>query len=145
MSDNVQAVIHFDYEMVSFRLASEKLVTQWLELIAQKEQKKLAKLSYVFCTDESLYRINLKYLNHDQFTDIITFPYSYDPIQAEIFISIDRVRENAVNYKNGFERELYRVIVHGLLHMCGYDDKNEKQALIMRAKEDECLSALNLD
>lgn len=102
----------------------------------------LDNIQYIFCTDTYLLNINREYLNHDTYTDIITFPMSIkgEPIVGEIYISIDRVKDNAKFYKNSFNRELLRVIFHGALHLCGYKDKTVRQIKIMRAKEDYYIS-----
>ncbi len=99
-------------------------------------------MDYVFCSDELLHSINTEFLNHDTLTDIITFDYSLGKeLHGEIYISTDRVRENARMYEVEFENELHRVIIHGILHLCGYSDKTEADKLEMRRKENECLEA----
>lgn len=112
----------------------------WLLDVIKAESKTLDKISYLFCNDEMILEINKQHLNHDYYTDIITFPYSYDPIESDIIISLERVRENAIELNVSAEEELRRVIVHGLLHMCGYDDSNEASQAIMREKENHYLS-----
>ncbi|MCL4109230.1 UNVERIFIED_CONTAM: hypothetical protein GTU68_062998 [Idotea baltica] len=113
----------------------------WLASVALQECKVIEELQYVFCNDSYLIDINQEYLSHDTFTDIITFPYKTDPIQAEIYISLDRVNENALLYNGGnLMLELYRVLVHGLLHMCGYDDSSDVDKKNMRNLEDYYVS-----
>lgn len=122
---------------------SKKLVRVWLENVARSEGKEIKQLQYVLCDDSYLYDLNHEYLNHDTLTDIITFPYSSDPIEAEIYISVERTGENAASYGSGNElEELCRVIVHGLLHMCGYKDKTDAEKAVMSSKESFYLQEL---
>lgn len=107
----------------------------WLNKVAQSEGKTIVQLCYNFCSDERLLEINKTHLNHDYFTDIITFPYAYEQIESDIFISIDRVIDNAKELDVSESEELKRVMVHGLLHMCGYDDANPEEKENMRVKE----------
>jgi len=118
------------------------LCRQWLLNVAESENTQLSNLSYIFCSDDYLYKINLKYLNHDTLTDVITFPYSEHPlpIESDIFISIDRCKANAATYNIKTINEVHRVMVHGLLHLLGYDDRSKKQKRVMSAKEDYYLS-----
>ena len=103
----------------------------------------LKNLSFVFCDDEYLKKINLKYLDHDYYTDVITFDYSTaDGLAGDVFISIDRVKENANNFKVSFNEELFRVIIHGVLHLCGFNDKTKKEIKEIRKKEDHFLSLI---
>ncbi|MEH6658760.1 rRNA maturation RNase YbeY [Leeuwenhoekiella marinoflava] len=127
-----------------FVLDNEERVTKWLKGIALKESYGIDLLGYVFCSDDFLLDINKKFLNHDALTDIVTFDYTENKIlNGEIYISTDRVAENAEQFEVSFNTELLRVISHGLLHMCGYGDKTNKEKNIMRAKEDECLILWN--
>lgn len=120
-----------------FKFKSKRLTSQWLKLVAQAESKKLGAVSVIFCSDNYLLDINKKYLNHDYFTDIITFDYCEgDLISGDLFISIDSVKNNSEFYKSCFEDELNRVIVHGVLHLIGYDDHTESDVAVMRSKED---------
>jgi rRNA maturation RNase YbeY len=133
--------ISFYKEDVEFTLSDEQKLANWILSIIQAENCQLQILSYIFCSDQYLHQINLEYLQHDTYTDIITFPYESPPlIHGDIFISIDRVRENAQAFKVSFEEELRRVIIHGVLHLCGYPDKTEEEASKMRQKEEEALS-----
>lgn len=111
---------------------------KWIASIPESEQKKLQALHFIFCNDEYLLDVNIQYLNHDTFTDIITFDNSEDEgeIDGDIFISLERVKENATKFKVDFETELARVLAHGVLHLCGYGDKKSAEIKIMRAKED---------
>lgn len=120
-------------------------IKKWLREIAQEENFKIQDLSYVFCSDEYLLNINIQHLDHDTFTDIITFDLSSEPtlpiIEAEIYISIDRVKENASKFNQSFPSELSRVLSHGILHLCGYKDKSPVEQKIMREKEDYYLQS----
>jgi probable rRNA maturation factor len=120
--------------------ANEKKYAAWLEKVANSENKSIASITYVFCTDEYLLDINIRYLGHDYYTDIITFPYQEGMnIKSDMFISLERVKENASEFNVSFENELKRVMVHGLLHLMGYGDKTVSDAEKMRSKEDEYL------
>lgn len=129
--------IQFFKEEVEFELMHQQVVSDWITSVIQSENQSISAINYIFCSDPYLHQINVDYLQHDTFTDIITFPYSYSPIEADLFISIDRVRENANIYQTTFEKELLRVIIHGVLHLLGFDDKNQEQQLTMRQKENE--------
>lgn len=122
----------------------ETTIKAWLETVVQEESKSISSLSFTICSDEFLLQINKEHLNHDYYTDIITFPYSYEPIESDIFISIDRVADNAKEYGVSTQQELARVFVHGVLHMCGYDDHEEEDKKRMREKEDHYLAKLKL-
>jgi len=132
--------ISFIAEGIDFKLENGIDLAKWLIAIGQEENRSIALLEYILCSDEYLLAINKEYLDHDYYTDIITFPLQDSPLEATIFISIDRVRENAELYKNSFTDELHRVIVHGLLHLLGYKDKTDEEKSTMRSKEDESLS-----
>ena len=130
-------MISFNYE-TEFLLGSEEVYEQWLSGVIVSEGKKEGEINYIFGDDDYLVEINQKYLDHDTLTDIISFDYSIgNELHGDIFISVDRVRENAVVFAVPFEEELRRVLVHGILHYCGYKDKSEDDEQIMRAKEDE--------
>lgn len=136
--------ILFQSEATSFKLDNPTLLTQWIEAVIAQEEKVLQSLSFIFCNDTYLHKINVEYLQHDTYTDIITFPYGRSPkIEGDIFISIDRVRENAQTFQTSFEEELHRVIIHGVLHLCGYGDKSTEEKAKMRTKEDEALHLLH--
>lgn len=129
--------IHFHSEDVDFHLVNEKKTIKWLKDSIKKEAKTVGEISYIFCSDEYLHKMNLEYLKHDTFTDIITFDYTDGTvISGDIFISIDRVQENALKFKTIFEGELSRVIIHGVLHLMGYKDKSAQEKEQMRSKED---------
>jgi probable rRNA maturation factor len=117
-------------------LVSEEKYKTWLAGVARSEQKTIDEITYIFCDDDYLLDINIKYLGHDYYTDIITFPYKeLDNIQSDLYISVDRVTENAIDFNESFEDELRRVMVHGLLHLIGYGDKTEAEIALMREKE----------
>ncbi len=134
--------IQFITEDISFSLKDKTKTRSWLKDTAKQENHKLISLTYIFCSDEYLLNINKEYLNHDYYTDIITFDNSTEPaeIMGDIFISVDRVQENAEHYGQPFQTELNRVLVHGLLHLCGYTDKQDAEQAVMRQKEDTYIS-----
>ncbi|MEM9888114.1 MAG: rRNA maturation RNase YbeY [Bacteroidota bacterium] len=133
-------VISFFSEDAHFELSKTGATTQWIEEVLLREQKILKRLNCIFCSDDYLHRLNLKYLQHDTLTDIISFPYSEVPfIEGDLFISIDRVKENAQQLYIPFSKELYRVVIHGVLHLCGYGDKTQQEVKLMRQKESEML------
>jgi probable rRNA maturation factor len=133
--------ISFHYLTDGFSFANRNQCKTFLTQLFKREKKFLMELSYVFCTDEYLLTINRDFLQHDYYTDIITFELSEpgQPVMGEIYISIDRVRDNAKIHQESFKRELHRVIFHGALHLCGYRDKTKKEQEEMRRKEDEYL------
>jgi len=142
-TNNESNIISFFSEEIDFKLSNESTISGWLSFCARDFDFSIGELSYVFCSDEFLYEMNVKYLNHDTYTDIITFDYTEDKqINGDMFISIDRVRENAFKYHVTFDKELTRVIVHGLLHLMGYKDKSDVDSDLMRNKEDYCLTLL---
>ena len=130
-------MINFNYE-VDFKLEHETLYSDWISKVIRSEKKNEGEINYIFCDDDYLVEINQQYLDHDTLTDIISFDYSIGKdLHGDVYISIERVRENAVDFNVDFEEELKRVIVHGILHYCGYKDKNEEDENRMRQKEDE--------
>ena len=134
--------IHFHNEDVIASF-NKTTVTEWLNSCIQDLDYKTGEISIIFCSDDYLLDINKKYLNHDYFTDIITFNYNENnTIIGDLFISIDRVKENAKELKVDFNNELYRVIIHGVLHLCGYNDKTQDQQKEIRTKEDEYLALI---
>ncbi len=139
-------MITFQNEAVKFSLKNKSGLKTWISSTIEGKKKKAGDISFVFCTDEFLLEMNKEYLNHDTYTDIITFDYSKDgkglPIEGDIFISIDRVKENAGKFSKTFEQELHRVIIHGVLHLLGYKDKTKSAKEEMRKQEDLCLKAL---
>ena len=130
-------MISFNYEL-DFKLEDETAFSDWLSKVISSEIKNEGEINYIFCDDDYLLEINQQYLNHDTLTDIISFDYSMgNELHGDIFISIERVRENATDFNVAFEEELKRVLVHGVLHYCGYKDKNEEDEKFMRQKEEE--------
>ena len=138
-------MISFNYES-DFSLEQEEVYASWIETIVESENKILGEISYIFCDDEYLHTINMQYLNHDTLTDIISFDYTEgDVISGDIFVSIERVEDNAKDFKVSFGEELKRVLAHGVLHYCGYKDKSEKDALLMRSKEEEKIKLFHVE
>lgn len=137
-------MIEFDSQ-IDFQLENEQDIKTWIESIVVSEGFKLGEILYIFCDDVFLHDINVKFLNHDTLTDIITFDYNLGKqINSEIYISIPRVKENAQSFKTTFENELHRVIIHGILHLCGYTDETDSQQAEMTLKEDLALRKLIL-
>lgn len=121
--------IRFDYKNRLFN-------NRWLKMVAGSEMKKLGDINVIFCSDNYILDVNMRYLQHDYFTDIITFDYCEgDVLSGDLFISVDSVRENSEHYGSTFDEELHRVIVHGVLHLIGYDDHTEEDITMMRSKE----------
>ena len=137
-------MILFNTEEINFSLSNEQSIIKWIESTIITEGKILGEISYIFCDDKYLHNINLEYLQHDTYTDIITFDYTeMDIISSDIFISIDRIKENATTFSKTFDNELHRVIIHGILHLLGYKDKSDIDAKMMRSKEDFYLTLLS--
>ena len=137
-------MIHFTYKYNKFKLKEEKKYSSWLRNVMETEGFIPGEIHYVFCSDDHLLKINRQYLNHHDFTDIITFSLSEVEkiIRGEIYISIDRVKENASINGVSFEKEMARVLVHGVLHLVGYDDHSDEEKIIMRGKEDYYINLL---
>lgn len=137
-------MIRYYYQDTDFVFKPKLITKQWLKTVAGSEMKKLGDISIIFSSDNYILDINIKYLQHDYFTDIITFDYCVgNVISGDLFISVDSVRENSMYFKTKFEDELDRVIVHGLLHLIGYDDHTDEQQELMRRKENYYLSIRN--
>jgi rRNA maturation RNase YbeY len=133
--------IHFFREEVSDKISNQAKVKKWISSACKKEGFKMDEVNYIFCNDSYLLKINQDFLNHDNFTDIITFDYSEGKvISGDIFISLERIKDNSKKFSASFSKELHRVMIHGVLHLMGYSDKTAKQKGIMRKKEDEYLS-----
>jgi probable rRNA maturation factor len=138
-------MINFNYE-TDFNLDNEEATAAWLGNVITSENKKEGEINYIFCDDEYLHKINVEYLEHDTLTDIISFDYSMgNELHGDIFVSIERVRDNATDFNVSFEEELKRVLVHGILHYCGYKDKGEAEELLMRSKEDEKIAMFHVE
>ncbi|MCA0152396.1 rRNA maturation RNase YbeY [Winogradskyella vincentii] len=133
-------MINFNFE-TTLDLEDEKRLKEWIAEAVATEEFLVGEINYVFCSDEYLHKINLQYLNHDTYTDIISFDYGVgNQLHGDIFISVDRVRENALKFEVDFKSELLRVLIHGILHFCGYKDKLENEVDAMRAKENYYIS-----
>ena len=132
----------YNIEDIDFQLVNQDLLAVWIEKTIQTEGAILGAVSYIFCSDDDLHQMNVEYLNHDTLTDVITFPYNDNPIEGDIFISIDRVKDNAQDLNIAFNDELHRIMIHGVLHLCGYTDETDEQESEMRQKEDEYLKIL---
>ncbi|HLP96432.1 MAG TPA: rRNA maturation RNase YbeY [Saprospiraceae bacterium] len=137
-----EAPVSFHFEDVQFELPEQQRLSDWLQGVAETEGKAFIEVQYVFCSDEKLREMNVEYLDHDYYTDVITFPYSDDAVHGDVFISYDRVLDNAQQLQVPFEQELCRVLVHGVLHLSGYPDKTEAEEKVMRGKEDFYLKRL---
>lgn len=130
-------MVSYFTEDITFPFKLKRLTSKWLKFVAHSEARRLGDISIIFCSDQYILDVNRKYLNHDYYTDIITFDYCEgDLLSGDLFISIDSVHENAAFYGTAFENELNRVIVHGVLHLIGYDDHTEEEIAQMRSKED---------
>ncbi len=133
--------VRFFSEDTNFRVTHPRKRIQWIALVLEKERRRLGEISYIFCSDNYLLTLNQQFLRHNTLTDIITFDYSNgDTLSGEIYISIDRVSENAEEFRTAFQDELDRVMIHGVLHLAGYKDKKPAEKVLMRKKEEACLS-----
>jgi len=134
--------IYFFSEEIRFSLPEKKKTREWIRKVLLKEKKSLGILNFIFCSDDYLSDLNIKYLNHKSLTDILTFDYTEESnqVSGDIYISIDRVKENAKTYNTDYLTEMHRVIIHGVLHLIGYKDKTSEEAEIIRKKEDNYLS-----
>lgn len=133
-------MITFQSENVNFPPIKKNETKRWIKSVASTHGKKIGAISYLFCTDEKILEVNNQYLQHNFYTDIITFDYSdADTVSGDIFISLDTVRSNSQKYQTKYIEELHRVIIHGILHLCGLKDKSDKDAKEMRMAENEAL------
>lgn len=138
-------MISFNYE-ADFELTEEAAISDWLSKVIVSENKKEGDINYILCDDDYLVEINKQYLDHDTLTDIISFDYSVgNEINGDVFISVERVKENAEEFDVPFEEELRRVMVHGILHYAGYKDKSEDDEKVMRSKEEEKLEMFHVE
>jgi len=138
-------MITFNYE-TDFELQNESDYEAWIEAIIESEDFTEGEINYIFCDDEYLHKINVEYLDHDTFTDIISFDYTIaNLISGDIFISVERIKENAKEYEVSFLKELHRVMSHGILHYCGYKDKSEEDSNLMRQKENEKMDMFHVE
>lgn len=137
-------MIRFFCEEIKFNLKDKLKVKRWIKNIIIHQEKKLGDVNIIFCSDEHLLGINKEHLNHDYYTDIITFNYNTDTINGDLFISVDRVFENADKENVPRETETLRVIIHGVLHLLGFNDKTKKEKVVIREKENESLKLYNI-
>ena len=141
MDNQKSTKVHFFSPDIRSNLKNTADLKLFIESIFRKEKRRLSSINYIFCSDKTILEINKKYLNHDFYTDVITFNLSPNnkPVTAEVYISVDRVRENAKKLRVSIKSELHRVLFHAALHLCGYNDKKEKDIELMRKKEDMLL------
>ena len=133
--------ISFTSQHKKFKLLKSAAIKKWIDVVIKKEKRRLGEIHYTFVSDEELLEMNKQFLKHNTYTDIITFDYSEGKtVNGDIFMSIDRVKDNASKFKTEFNDELHRVIIHGVLHLCGYKDKTKKDASLMRKMEENSLS-----
>ncbi len=136
--------VHYFNEDVAFPKIKKRITTGWIKQVISIEEKRVGDISFIFCSDEYLLEVNRKYLNHDYFTDIITFDnVEGSLISGDIFVSVDRVKENSVEFATSFDNEIHRIIIHGVLHLLGYKDKVKKDKHLMTQKEDLYLKLFN--
>ena len=140
--EQAESPVSFHFEDVEFELPDEEALSAWLLAVAGNEKKPFTEVNYIFCSDERLREINIEYLDHDYYTDVITFPYADDAVYGDVFISSERVADNAQTLGVPFMHELGRVLVHGVLHLAGYLDKTPEDERLMREKEDFYLKRL---
>ena len=138
-------MISFNYEN-DFELQNEEQLLSWISNVILSENKKEGEINYIFCDDEYLLSLNEQYLDHDTLTDIISFDYSVgNELHGDIFISTERVKENAIDFNVTFDEELKRVLIHGILHYCSYKDKSDADEQLMRSKEDEKIKMFHVE
>lgn len=136
-------MITYQTEGVEMPHIKKREITEWIKTIAESYGKKVGEIAYIFCSDEKILEVNRQYLQHDYYTDIITFDYTEgNRISGDLFISLDTVRTNAEQFKASYDNELYRVIIHGILHLCGIDDKGPGEREIMETAENKALALL---
>lgn len=136
-------MITYQTEGVEMPHIKKREITEWIKTIAESYGKKVGEIAYIFCSDEKILEVNRQYLQHDYYTDIITFDYTEgNRISGDLFISLDTVRTNAEQFKASYDNELHRVIIHGILHLCGIDDKGPGEREIMETAENKALALL---
>lgn len=132
--------ISYHTVQVAFPPIKRRETSQWVKTVADRHGKRVGEIAYIFCNDEEILRVNREYLDHDYYTDIISFDYTEENrISGDLFISLDTVRTNAEKYHTSYDEELKRVIIHGVLHLCGFKDKTDEDEKLMREKENEAL------
>lgn len=133
-------MISYNYE-TEFNLDNETLLTNWINKVVESHNCAIQEVNYIFVDDEYQHKLNVEFLNHDTLTDIISFDYSVgNNLQGDIYISVERVADNAKDFKVSFTEEMHRVLIHGILHYCGFKDKSDEEAKLMRSMENEALS-----
>jgi rRNA maturation RNase YbeY len=138
-------MISFNYE-TDFKLDNEAQYEDWISRIIESEGFDEGEINYIFCDDDYLHKINVEYLDHDTLTDIISFDYTVgNVLQGDIFVSVERVKDNANDFNVPFDDELKRVLSHGVLHYCGYKDKSPKDEVLMRSKEEEKMQMFHVE
>ena len=138
-------MISFNYE-TDFELGNEEAFENWISRVISSEEKKEGEINFIFCDDEYLHKLNVEYLEHDTLTDVISFDYSLgSELHGDVFISIERVADNAKDFNVSFEEEIKRVIIHGVLHYCGYKDKSDADEVVMRSKEEEKIKMFHVE
>jgi len=136
-------MINFNYE-TEFLLENEEALSNWISNVITSENKKEGEINYIFCDDDYLHKINVEHLGHDTLTDIISFDYSIgNELHGDVFVSVERVKDNAVDFNVSFDEELKRVLIHGVLHLCGYKDKTKSEKEKIRKKENDCLKIIS--
>lgn len=136
--------IQYFNEDIAFPKVKKRITSSWVKHVISIEEKRVGDISFIFCSDEYLRDVNRKYLNHDYYTDIITFDNVEGiVINGDIFISVDRVKENSIEFKTSFDNEIHRILIHGVLHLLGYKDKEKRDKKLMTEKEDYYLKLLN--
>jgi len=138
-----EEAINYHAEDLELSLNNEEQISSWIKSVIQTEGHQFGNINFIFCSDPYLHKINVEYLNHDTFTDVITFPYSETIVEGDIFMSIDRIKENAKSFEVTFEQELHRVMIHGVLHLMGLSDKTSEEKKLMTEKENTYLRLLN--
>ena len=137
-------MITYQTEDITMPSIKKRETTEWVKQVAANHGKKVGEIAYIFCSDEKILEVNRQYLEHDYYTDIITFDYTEgNRISGDLFISLDTVRTNAEQFDQPYERELHRVIIHGILHLCGINDKGPGEREIMEAEENKALAIIN--
>lgn len=136
-------MIYYNSEDTKLPKIQKRKISQWIKSVVKKHNYKVGDISYIFCSDEVILRVNREYLQHDYFTDIITFDYTEgDRISGDLFISLDTVKTNAEKFGTPYKEELHRVIIHGILHLCGIDDKGPGEREVMEQNENDALEML---
>jgi rRNA maturation RNase YbeY len=135
--------ISYQTDGVKMPVIKKRETTSWIKAVANMHEKKIGEIAYIFCSDEKILEVNREYLQHDYYTDIITFDYCEDNVlSGDIFISLDTVKTNSEQFKTTYDEELHRTIIHGILHLCGINDKGEGEREIMEAAENKALALL---